>query len=55
MKEFWARTNQPVLVPDALGLELGLVLGREDLLEDVLEPAVVLLEDRAKDAQRQVS
>lgn len=37
--------NQTVLVPDALGLELGLVLGVVNLLEDVLEAAVVLLKN----------
>jgi hypothetical protein len=37
--------NQAVLVPDALGLKLGLVLGVVELLENVLEAAVVLLED----------
>jgi len=38
--------DQPVLVGDASGLELLLVLGVEHLLEDVLERAVVRLEDR---------
>lgn len=34
-----------MLVPDALGLKLGLVLRVVQLLEDVLEAAIVLLED----------
>ena len=38
--------DQPVLVGDPGRLELGLELGLEDLGEDVLEPAVVGLEDR---------
>jgi hypothetical protein len=38
--------DQPVLVDDALGLELVGELGVEDLLEQVLEAAVVGLEDR---------
>ena len=38
--------DQPVLVADALGLELVGELGVEGLLEDVFEPAVVDLEDR---------
>ena len=37
--------DETVLVPDALGLKLLLVLGVVQLLEDVLEAAVVLLED----------
>jgi hypothetical protein len=37
--------DETVLVPDLCGLELGLVCGVVDLLEDVLEPSVVLLED----------
>ena len=37
--------DQPVLVPDALGLVCGLVLGLVDPLEDVLEHAVVRLQD----------
>lgn len=37
--------DQTVLVPDALGIEVLLVLGLVDLLEDVLEATVVLLED----------
>lgn len=37
--------NQTVLVPDALGLKLGLVLGVVQLLEDILEAAIVLLEN----------
>ena len=34
-----------MLVPDTLGLESLLVLGIVDLLEDILEAAIVLLED----------
>lgn len=37
--------NQTVLVPDALGLKLGLVPSVVKLLEDVLEAAIVLFED----------
>lgn len=37
--------DETVLVPDACRLELALVLLLVNLLEDVLEPAVVLLED----------
>lgn len=37
--------DETVLVPDLLGLEAGLVLGVIELLEDVLEAAIVLLED----------
>lgn len=37
--------DETVLVPDLLGLKLLLVLGLVELLEDVLEAAVVLLED----------
>ncbi len=38
--------DEPVLVGDPGRLELGLELGLEDLFEQVLEPAVVGLEDR---------
>lgn len=37
--------NETVLVPDALGVKLLLVVLLKDLLEDVLEAAVVLLKD----------
>ena len=37
--------DETVLVPDVLGVELLLVLSLEDLLEDVLEAAVVALQD----------
>jgi len=37
--------NETVLVPDLLGIEVLLVVLMEDLLEDVLEAAIVLLED----------
>ena len=37
--------NETVLVPDLLGIELGLVVLLIDLLEDVLEAAIVLLQD----------
>ena len=37
--------NETVLVPDALGIKFLLVVGLEDLLEDVLEAAIVLLQD----------
>lgn len=37
--------NETVLVPDLLGLKVLLVLGVVQLLEDVLESAIVLLED----------
>lgn len=37
--------DEAVLVPDLLGLELLLVLGVVELLEDVLEAAIVLLKD----------
>lgn len=38
--------DQTVLVVDPRGVELGLVRAFVDVLEDVLEPAVVLLHDR---------
>jgi hypothetical protein len=38
--------DQPVLVPELLCLKLRAVVTLVDLLEDVLEPAVVLFEDR---------
>lgn len=41
------RTNKSVLVPDLLLLEQTLVLARVNLLEDVLEPSIVLLQNRA--------
>lgn len=37
--------NETVLIPDLLGLELSLVLGVVELLEDILEATIVLLED----------
>lgn len=37
--------NETVLVPDLLGLEVLLVGGLVDLLEDILESTIVLLED----------
>lgn len=37
--------DETVLVPDALGVKLLLVVLLEDLLEDVLEAAIVLLKD----------
>lgn len=37
--------DETVLVPDALGVKLLLVVLLEDLLEDVLEAAIVFLED----------
>lgn len=37
--------DEAVLVPDILGLEFGLVGGVVDLLKDVLELAIVLLQD----------
>jgi len=42
-----------VLVPDLLGLEVLLVGGVVDLLEDVLEAAIVLLENRVLGAHVQ--
>jgi hypothetical protein len=42
-----------VLIPDSLGLEVLLVCGLVDLLEDVLEPSVVALQDGVLGAQVQ--
>ena len=45
--------NEAVLVPDTLGLKLLAVSGLVDLLENVLEAAIVLLEDRVLGAHVQ--